>query len=44
MPETEIHPLVIILEFKDGTQFIPAGGDLSPLNENFVNWLWVDKP
>lgn len=41
MPANRIHPQVLILRFKDGTQFIPAGGDLKPLSEGFKNWMWI---
>jgi hypothetical protein len=42
MPECEKHPLVLIMIFKDGTQFIPAGGDLKTLSSQFYNWMWID--
>jgi len=39
--ENENHPMVLILAFNDGSRFIPAGRDLSPLNKNFKNWMWL---
>lgn len=41
IPENEKHPQVLIMTFRDGSQFIPAGGDLKPLNEIFENWMWI---
>ena len=41
MPATEKHPLVLIMTFKDGTKFIPAGGDLKELDKGFTNWIWI---
>lgn len=41
IPETEKHPQVLIMTFKDGSQFIPAGGDLKPLHKDFKNWMWL---
>lgn len=34
---TDKHPQVLLLEFPDGSQFIPAGADLKPVNEVFRN-------
>ena len=41
LPETDKHPQVLIMTFKDGSQFIPAGGDLKPLDKYFKNWMWL---
>jgi hypothetical protein len=41
MPENEKHPQVLLLEFSDGSQFIPAGADLKPISEKFKNWMWL---
>jgi len=41
MPENEKHPMVLIMTFEDGSQFIPAGGDLKPLQNKFKNWMWL---
>lgn len=41
MPESVYHPLVLIIMFKDGTQFIPAAGDLKLLAKDFENWQWI---
>ncbi len=42
MPGSKKRPQVLIIEFKDGTQFIPAGGDLKPIDESFKNWMWIE--
>ncbi len=42
LPATEKHPQVLVMIFKDGTRFVPAGGDLKPLGESAHNWMWVD--
>lgn len=41
IPETKEHPQVLVMQFKDGSQFIPAGADLKPLNSKFKNWIWI---
>ena len=41
MPESDKHGKVLIITFKDGSQFIPAGADLKPINEKFKNWMWI---
>lgn len=41
IPATEKNPQVLILKFKDGTQFIPAGGDLVQLQKDFKDWMWL---
>lgn len=41
LPATEKHPQVLVLDFPDGSQFIPAGGDLKPLDERFHNYMWL---
>lgn len=40
LPENDKHPLVLIIQFPDGTQFIPAGSDL-PSHLNTNDWLWI---
>lgn len=42
IPETEKNHQVIILTFKDGSQFIPAGGDLRRVCRGAKNWSWID--
>jgi len=39
VPEKDGKPLVLIMTFKDGTQFIPAGSDL-PVN-GATDWMWL---
>jgi hypothetical protein len=34
-------PQVLIMEFKDGSQLIPAGADLKPKHDSFHNWMWI---
>jgi hypothetical protein len=41
IPESDKHPQVLIMTFKDGSQFIPAGGDLKPIHQGFKNWMWL---
>ena len=40
IPSNNKHPLVLVMLFEGGT-FIPAGGDLKPLDEKFQNWIWI---
>lgn len=39
IPANENHPQVLVMIFKDGSQFIPAGSDL-PIKGSH-NWMWV---
>lgn len=41
LPATDKHPQVLIMTFKDGSQFIPAGGDLSKMHPDAKNWMWL---
>jgi len=41
MPATEKYGQVLIMTFNDGSQFIPAGGDLKPLFKEAKNWMWI---
>lgn len=41
VPANEKHPLVLILVFKDGAQFIPAGSDLRAIHPEATDWMWV---
>ncbi|CCG99868.1 hypothetical protein FAES_1859 [Fibrella aestuarina BUZ 2] len=43
LPENEKHPQVLILEFPNGSWFIPAGGDLKSVIPTAENWLWIDN-
>jgi len=40
LPQTNKHPQILIIEFKDGTKFIPAGSDLP--DEGTKDWMWID--
>lgn len=41
LPATDKTPMVLVMTFKDGSQFIPAGGDLKPLHKAADNWQWI---
>lgn len=41
LPATIKHPQILIMRFKDGTAFIPAGGDLKKVDPRSKNWLWI---
>ena len=43
IPEKDNQPQVLILEFEDGSIFVPAGKDLSNFLERDVeNFTWID--
>lgn len=39
IPEVNGHPQILIMTFKDGTQFIPAGSCLSV--KGATDWMWL---
>lgn len=39
LPEKEDRPLILFMEFSDGSKFIPAGSDL-PI-EGAYDWMWI---
>lgn len=39
IPANDKHPQVLIMTFRDGTKFIPAGGDLP--NPDAKDWMWL---
>jgi hypothetical protein len=41
LPANDKHPQVLIMTFKDGTVFIPAGKDLKATNKKAKNWTWI---
>lgn len=41
LPATENSPMVLIMTFEDGTQFIPAGSDIQ--HKDATDWLWIDN-
>lgn len=41
IPAKDNQQQVLIMTFKDGTQFIPAGSDLP--QSGAKDWLWLDK-
>ena len=43
IPKSEKNDLVLVMKFKDGTMFIPAGKDLKFVAPIALNWMWMDK-
>lgn len=41
LPACDQHPQILILEFQDGTQFIPSGSDLKSVFPDAVDWMWI---
>ena len=43
IPASDKNPLILIMAFKAGGIFIPAGGDMAPNDEGlaFHNWQWI---
>lgn len=41
IPAKDGQPQILIIEFKDGTQFIPAGSDLRLGKEKGTDWMWL---
>ena len=41
LPKTDERPQILIIEFKDGTKFVPAGSDLKM--HGATDWMWLDK-
>lgn len=39
--ETNEHPFILIIIFKDGSKFIPAGSDFKAIDKNAQNWMWL---
>jgi len=39
LPATDKQPQILIMNFKDGSTFIPAGGDLE--HPDAKNWMWI---
>ncbi len=42
-PANDKHPQVLVLEFEDGSRFIPAGADFKVFDPCFENYMWLDK-
>lgn len=40
IPDKDDRP-VLIIEFKEGAKFIPAGSDLQHLYHGFKDWQWI---
>jgi len=41
IPENDEHPQILIMTFKDGSKFIPAGADLKKVHQDSHNWMWI---
>ena len=41
LPSCENYPQVLVMTFKDGSQFIPAGEDLKTVYPRAKNWMWL---
>jgi len=41
LPANDKHPQVMVMTFKDGSQFIPGGAAMKVIHEGFENWMWV---
>lgn len=41
LPESDKHPQILVMTFDDGSQFIPAGGDLKAVHKDAKNWMWL---
>jgi hypothetical protein len=41
IPATDEYPQVMIMTFTDGSQLIPAGGDLKKISPLAENWQWI---
>ena len=39
IPSNENQPQILIMTFKDGTQFVPAGSDLN--HPDAKDWMWL---
>lgn len=44
IPAKDKNPLILVMTFADGSQFIPAGKDMANRKEEFgncQNWMWL---
>lgn len=41
LPQTQDHPQILVMTFKDGSQFIPQGADLKYKFPKAKNWMWL---
>jgi hypothetical protein len=41
LPTNEDHGLILIIEFKDGSRFIPCGAEMKFIDEKAHNWMWI---
>ena len=41
LPAKGDRPQILIMIFKDGSQFIPAGSDLKSVHKDAKNWMWL---
>lgn len=41
VPKKGVIPQVMVIEFRDGSKFIPAGGDLKAVSPAAENYMWI---
>lgn len=41
LPASDKYPQIMVLTFADGSQLIPAGGDLKLISPLAENWMWL---
>jgi len=41
IPANENNPQILIMTFKDGSRFVPAGRDLNTVSPLCQNWMWI---
>jgi len=41
LPANEKHGQILVMKFKDGSQFIPAGSDLKSIHPEATDWMWL---
>lgn len=41
LQQTKDSPQILVMIFKDGSQFIPAGKDLKNIYNKANNWMWL---
>ena len=41
LPACDKHVQVLVMRFKDGSQFIPAGSDLKMIYSQATDWMWI---
>lgn len=41
IPAKDGMPMILIMEFKDGSQFIPAGSNFKFVHKKSKDWMWL---